>query len=55
MAPEANVLDFEIKTSIANPEFFAALMSQSKRRSDPRDLQQVLLFVAELDRITRAL
>ena len=55
MAPEAGILNFEVETSLANPEFFAALMSQSKRRSDPRDLQQVLLFVAELDRITRAL
>lgn len=53
MAPEASTLDFEVKTTIAAPEFFASLMSQSRRRSDPRDLQQVLMLIADLDRIMR--
>ena len=51
MVPEASTLDFEIQTSVVTPDFFAALMSQGKRRSDPRDLQQVLILIADLDRI----
>lgn len=53
MVPEPSTLDFEVNTTIATQEFLAALMSHGKRRSDPRDLQQVLMLIADLDRIMR--
>ena len=51
MSPETSTL--EIETTDSARGFLAALpvVSKNKRQNNPADLQQVLLLIAELDRI----